>query len=183
MSRIGIKPIKIPSEVKVESRNGTIEVSGPKGKLSRNIPEGIMTEIDADLLNVKRSNDEKSIRALHGLTRSLIANMVTGVTDGFSISLEIVGVGYKAELAEKNKIKFSLGYSKQIEFPLPDGISAEIEDRGTKLIVMGIDKERVGETAARIRKLRKPDAYKGKGIKYKDEKLKLKPGKAGVKAE
>lgn len=183
MSRIGVRPIKIPSEVKVDSKNGTIEVSGPKGKLTRSIPPGITTEIEADVLYVKRSNDEKSIKALHGLTRSLIGNMVTGVTDGFSISLEIVGVGYKADLAGKNKINFSLGYSKQIEFPLPDGISAEVEDRGTKLSIMGIDKERVGETAARIRKLRKPDSYKGKGIKYKDEKLRLKPGKAGVKAE
>ncbi len=183
MSRIGKKPIVIPSEVKVESTNGTIEVSGPRGKLTRKIPEGIMTEIEADVLHVKRPNDEKSSKALHGLTRSLIANMVRGVTDGFSIHLEIVGVGYKADLAGKDRVNFSLGYSKQMEFALPDGISAEIEDRGTKLTLMGIDKERVGETAARIRKLRKPDAYKGKGIRYKDEKLKLKPGKAGVKAE
>ena len=182
MSRIGIKPIQIPKGVAVETRNGTVEVKGAKGKLSRRIPQGIKTEIDSGTIKVKRTNELKSTKALHGLTRSLLANMVTGVTEGFSVTLEIVGVGYKAELAGKNGITLSLGYSKPIQFSLPEGISAEIEERGTRVIIRGIDKGEVGETAARIRKLRKPDSYKGKGVRYLGEALKLKPGKAGAKA-
>jgi large subunit ribosomal protein L6 len=182
MSRIGIKSIQIPKGVSVEAKNGTIEVKGTKGKLSRRIPQGITTEIDSGVIKVERMNELKSTKALHGLTRSLLANMVTGVTEGFSITLEIVGVGYKAELKGENAITLSLGYSKPIEFLLPEGISAEAEERGTRLILRGIDKEKIGETAARIRKLRKPDSYKGKGIRYLGEILKLKPGKAGAKA-
>lgn len=182
MSRIGIKPIQIPKGVSVETRNGTLEVKGTKGKLSRRIPQGIKTEIDSGVIRVKRLNELKSTKALHGLTRSLLANMVTGVMEGYSVTLEIVGVGYKAELRGKNDITLSLGYSKPIEFSLPEGISAEVEERGTRVIIRGIDKEEVGETAARIRKLRKPDSYKGKGIRYLGEILKLKPGKAGAKA-
>jgi large subunit ribosomal protein L6 len=182
MSRVGIKPINIPEGVKVETKDVIVEVTGPKGKLSKSIPHGIKAEIDSGTIYVKRMSDEKKVKALHGLTRSLIANMVTGVTKGFSIDLEITGVGYKAELASKNILNLTLGYSNQVKFSLPEGITAEVEERGTKLVVNGIDKERVGETAARIRKLRKPDAYKGKGIRFKDERLRLKPGKAGVKA-
>lgn len=182
MSRVGIKPIQIPKGVSVESKNGTVEVKGDKGKLSRKMPQGIKTEIDSGVIRVKRMNELKSTRALHGLTRSMLANMITGVTEGFSITLEIVGVGYKAELAGKNAITLSVGYSKPVEFSLPDGISAQVEERGTRLIIRGINKEEVGETAARIRKLRKPDSYKGKGIRYLGEVLKLKPGKAGAKA-
>lgn len=182
MSRIGIKPIQIPKGVSVETRNGTIEVKGAKGKLSRRLPQGIKAEMDSGAIKVKRINELKSTKALHGLTRSLLANMVTGVMEGFSVTLEIVGVGYKAELAGKNAITLSLGYSKPIEFSLPEGISAEVEERGTRMIIRGIDKEEVGETAARIRKLRRPDSYKGKGIRYLGEILKLKPGKAGAKA-
>lgn len=182
MSRIGIKSIQIPKGVSVETRNGTIEVKGAKGKLSRRIPRGITTEIDSGVIKVERINELKSTKALHGLTRSLLANMVTGVMEGFSITLEIVGVGYKADLTGKNAITLTLGYSKPIEFSLPEGISAEVQERGTRLIIRGIDKEEVGETAARIRKLRKPDSYKGKGIRYLGEILKLKPGKAGAKA-
>jgi large subunit ribosomal protein L6 len=182
MSRIGIKPIQIPNGVSVETRNGTIEVKGDKGKLSRRVPQGIKTEIDSGVIKVKRMNELKSTKALHGLTRSLLANMVTGVMEGFSVTLEIVGVGYKAEPTGENTITLTLGYSKPIEFSLPEGISAEVEERGTRLIIRGIDKEEVGETAARIRKLRKPDSYKGKGIRYLGEILKLKPGKAGAKA-
>ena len=182
MSRIGIKPIQIPKGVSVETKNGTIEVKGAKGKLSRRIPQGISAEIDSGVIKVQRMNELKSTKALHGLTRSLLANMVTGVVDGFSVTLEIVGVGYKAELTSKEGISLSLGYSNPIQFALPEGISAEVEERGTRLIIKGIDKEEVGETAARIRKLRKPDSYKGKGIRYLGEILKLKPGKAGAKA-
>jgi large subunit ribosomal protein L6 len=182
MSRIGIKPVHIPKGVSVEAKNGTIEVKGAKGKLSKRIPHGIRTEVDSGGIKVKRINELKSTKALHGLTRSLLANMVTGVTEGFSVTLEIVGVGYKAEPAGKNAIILSLGYSKPIEFSLPESISAEIEERGTRVTIRGIDKEEVGETAARIRKLRKPDSYKGKGVRYLGEVLKLKPGKAGAKA-
>lgn len=182
MSRIGIKPIQIPKGVSVETKNGTIEVKGSKGRLSRSIPQGIEAEIESGVIKVKRINELKSTKALHGLTRSLVANMVTGVMEGFSITLEIVGVGYKAELTGKNAVTLTLGYSKPIKFSLPEGISADVEDRGTRLIIRGIDKEEVGETAARIRKLRKPDSYKGKGVRYLGEVLKLKPGKAGAKA-
>lgn len=182
MSRIGIKPIKIPSGVKVELNNGIVEISGSRGKISKTIPIGINTEIGDGMIIVKRTSDDKSVKALHGLTRSHLANMVNGVTDGFSITLEIVGVGYKAEILGKNKINFSLGYSKPVEFVLPEGISAEVEEKGTRLTIRGIDKDNIGQTAARIRKLREPDSYKGKGIRYSGEKLKLKPGKAGAKA-
>jgi large subunit ribosomal protein L6 len=182
MSRVGIKPIQIPKGVSVETRNGTIEVKGAQGKLTRKIPQGIKTEIDSGVIKVKRINELKSTKALHGLTRSMLANMVTGVTEGFSITLEIVGVGYKAELTGKNAVTLTLGYSKPFEFSLPDGISAQVEERGTRLTIRGIDKEQVGETAARIRRMRKPDSYKGKGIRYLGEVLKLKPGKAGAKA-
>lgn len=182
MSRIGIKSIKIPSGVSVEAKNGYVEVKGTKGKLSKRIPAGVTTEIDAGVIKVRRMNELKSTRSLHGLTRSLLANMVTGVTEGFSVTLEIVGVGYKAEMTGTNAIALSLGYSNPIGFSLPEGISAEVEERGTRLTIRGIDKEQVGETAARIRKLRKPDSYKGKGIRYQGESLKLKPGKAGAKA-
>lgn len=182
MSRVGIKPIQIPKGVSVETKNGTVEVKGAKGKLSRKIPQGIETEIDSGVIKVTRVNELKSTKALHGLTRSVLANMVTGVMEGFSITLEIIGVGYKAELTGKNAITLSLGYSTPIEFSLPEGISAQVEERGTRLIIRGIDKEEVGETAARIRKLRKPDSYKGKGIRYLGEVLRLKPGKAGAKA-
>ena len=182
MSRIGIKPIKIPSGVKVELNNGIVVISGSRGKISKTIPIGINTEIGDGMIIVKRTSDDKSVKALHGLTRSHLANMVNGVTDGFSITLEIVGVGYKAEILGKNKINFSLGYSKPVEFVLPEGISAEVEEKGTRLTIRGIDKDNIGQTAARIRKLREPDSYKGKGIRYSGEKLKLKPGKAGAKA-
>jgi large subunit ribosomal protein L6 len=181
MSRIGRKPISIPTGVKVELKNGLIEVSGPKGKLSKPIPQGIKARIEGNQVRVERTSDEKKSKALHGLTRALISNMILGVTEGFSRSLEIVGVGYKAELAGKNVIKFSLGYSNPVEFSLPQGISAVIEERGTRVLIQGIDKEVVGETAARIRRLRSPDSYKGKGIRYTGEMLKLKPGKAGAK--
>ena len=181
MSRIGRKPITIPDKVKLELKNGLIEVSGPKGKLSKPLPLGIEVTLDNGEVHVKRDSDEKEFRALHGLMRALITNMIVGVADGFSKSLDIVGVGYRAELLGKNALKFSLGYSHPVEFSLPDGISATLEERGTRLIIQGTDKELVGETAARIKRLRLPDSYKGKGIKYTNEQLRLKAGKAGAK--
>ncbi len=181
MSRIGRKPIKVPSGVKVGLNNGVVEVEGGKGKLSWDIPSGINAKLEEENLLIERDNDEKKVKALHGLARSIIANMVTGVSDGFSRTLEIVGVGYRAEAMGSSQIKFNLGYSNPVEFTIPDGISAEFEERGTRLILKGIDKQVLGQTAARIRELRPPDAYKGKGIRYSTEKLKLKPGKAGAK--
>ena len=142
----------------------------------------LFRSIGNDLIVVKRRSDDKSAKALHGLTRAHLANMVTGVTDGFSITLEIFGVGYRAEIVGKNKINFSLGYSRPVEFVLPEGISAEVEEKGTRLTIRGTDKDSIGQAAARIRRLREPDSYKGKGIRYSGERLKLKPGKAGAKA-
>ena len=181
MSRIGRKPIKVPSGVKIGLNNGVVEVEGGKGKLSWDIPSGINTKLEEENILVERDNDEKKVKALHGLARSIIANMVTGVSDGFSRTLEIVGVGYRAEAMGSSQIKFNLGYSNPVEFTIPEGISAEFEERGTRLILKGIDKQVLGQTAARIRELRPPDSYKGKGIRYSTEKLKLKPGKAGAK--
>ena len=181
MSRIGRKPITIPTGVNVNIKDGSIEVSGPKGKLSRRIPLGIEVKVDTTEIHVERKIDEKESRALHGLTRALVSNMVLGVIEGFSKSLDIVGIGYKAELIEKSTIKFSLGYSNPVEFSLPQGVTAVVEERGTRITIHGIDKEVIGETAARIKRLRPPDSYKGKGIRYRGEMLRLKPGKAGTK--
>jgi large subunit ribosomal protein L6 len=181
MSRIGRKPIKVPGGVKISLGKNMVQIEGAKGKLSWDIPEGINAKLEGEKILVDRGNDEKKVKALHGLTRAVISNMVTGVSEGFSRTLEIVGVGYRAEALGKNMLKFSLGYSNPVEFPLPDGVSAAVEERGTRLIIQGIDKQVVGQTAARIRELRPPDSYKGKGIRYSTEKMKLKPGKAGAK--
>ncbi len=180
MSRIGRKPIPVPDGVKVNFNDGLALVEGGKGKLSWNIPPGIIAKIEEDNILVERDNDEKRLKALHGLTRSLLSNMVAGVSEGFKITLEIVGVGYRVEDKGKDLV-FSLGYSNPIDYSLPQGVSSTIEERGTRLILEGIDKQLVGETAARIRKLRPPDAYKGKGVRYAGEILRLKAGKAGGK--
>lgn len=181
MSRVGRKPIKIPDNVNLEEKNRSLHIKGPKGELTVKIPQGIETKVVDGEIKIAREGDEKRLKAFHGLVRSLIDNSITGVTEGFSKTLEIVGTGYKAELIGKDKLKMSLGYSNPIEFILPEGIAAKIEERGTVLILESIDKQLVGETAARVRKLRLPDAYKGKGVKYKGERLRLKPGKAGAK--
>ncbi|MEM7007580.1 MAG: 50S ribosomal protein L6 [Thermodesulfobacteriota bacterium] len=180
MSRIGRKPIPVPDGVKVNFKDGLVLVEGGKGKLSWDIPTGIEAKLEENNVLIERHSDEKKLKALHGLTRSLISNMVTGVSTGFSITLEISGVGYRVESKGKG-LTFSLGYSNPIDYTLPEGVSSKIEERGTRLILEGIDKQLVGETAARIRKLRPPDAYKGKGVRYSDEILRLKPGKAGAK--
>jgi len=177
MSRIGRKPIPIPKEAKVELKNGTIIVKGPKGTLSRNILPGIEIAIEGDQLLVKRNGDDKKTRAYHGLMRTLINNMVEGVVKGYEKRLEIVGIGYRAEMKGKD-IVFYLGYSHPIFFKLPEGIQAEVE-RQNLVTVRGIDRELVGIVAAKIRALRKPDVYKNKGIKYVDEVLRKKAGKGG----
>jgi large subunit ribosomal protein L6 len=179
MSRIGKKPISIASGVKVTLDGQNIKVEGPKGKLERTIHEQVEIKVDADQLLVT-SRQESSNTALQGLSRSLIANMVDGVVNGFSKVLEINGVGYRAEM-KGSTLNLSLGYSHPIEYPLPKGISAEVDTKANRITVSGIDKEQVGATAAKIRSFREPEPYKGKGIKYLDERIVRKAGKTGAK--
>jgi large subunit ribosomal protein L6 len=180
MSRIGKKPIPIPQGVKVQVDNGTVRAEGPKGKLAQPIPALLSAKLDGAVLTIGRSDDDRKVRALHGLTRALVANMVAGVKDGFERKLEIVGIGYRAQMQGK-AIQLALGYSHPVIFPLPEGITAEI-DKQTAITMRGADKALIGETAAKLRGLRKPDPYKGKGIKYADEHIRRKVGKkAGAK--
>jgi large subunit ribosomal protein L6 len=178
MSRIGKLPIPVPSGVDVALEGRDVTVKGPKGTLSHTLPETIKVERSEDgTLSVRRPDDERESRALHGLTRSLVANMVTGVTDGYEKKLEIVGVGYRVTAKGQN-IELSLGYSHPILFEAPEGITFAVESP-TKFAVRGIDKQKVGEVAANIRKLRKPEPYKGKGVRYEGEHVRRKVGKAG----
>ncbi|MBF0644038.1 50S ribosomal protein L6 [Desulfuromonas acetoxidans] len=177
MSRIGKKPVVIPAGVKVDLKEDHIDVQGPKGKLARSIPNTVLVSMDADTINVEPVKTARRDTAMQGLYRSLIFNMVEGVTNGFSKVLEINGVGYRADV-KGSTLNLALGYSHPIEYPLPDGISVEVEKQ-TKLTVSGIDKELVGATAAKIRSFRGPEPYKGKGIKYADERILRKAGKAG----
>ena len=180
MSRIGKKPIPVPQGVKVAVEEGMVRAEGPKGKLSQSIPSSLSVTMESDVLTVARSSDHRNVRALHGLTRSLLANMVTGVKDGFERKLEIVGIGYRCQLQGK-ALQLALGYSHPVIFPLPDGIQAEVE-RQVSITLRGADKALLGQTAAKLRALRKPDPYKGKGIKYADEHIRRKVGKkAGAK--
>jgi large subunit ribosomal protein L6 len=179
MSRIGKKPISIASGIKVNVDGQTVKVEGPKGRLERVVHDQIEVKMEADQLTVASRSDQGKT-ALQGLTRSLIANMVDGVTSGFSKVLEINGVGYRAELKGK-VLNLSLGYSHPVEYPLPEGISAEVDAKANTITVLGIDKELVGATAAKIRSFRKPEPYKGKGIKYADERIMRKAGKTGAK--
>ena len=180
MSRVGRKPIPIPAGVTVKLEEGTVRADGPKGQLSQPIPTGLSASIDKNLLLIARESDARTLRALHGLTRSLVANMVNGVKDGFEKKLEIVGIGYRAQL-QGRAIQLALGYSHPVIFPLPEGITAEIE-RQVAITLRGADKALLGETAARMRQLRKPDPYKGKGIRYAGEVVRRKVGKkAGAK--
>jgi large subunit ribosomal protein L6 len=179
MSRIGNRIIPIPSGVKVNIAPGQVEVQGPKGKLASSVPAGIEFEMADGQLVAKRAAETKELRALHGLARSLVANAVKGVTQGFQKELEIVGIGFRAELKGKSVI-FNLGFSHPIDFQIPSGISIAVEKQ-TRLIVSGTDKQKVGQTAATIRSLRRPDPYKNKGIRYAGEVLKKKVGKTGAK--
>jgi large subunit ribosomal protein L6 len=180
MSRVGRKPIPIPQGVKVQVADGAVRAEGPKGTLSQPIPAPLSAKVDGNLLVIVRSDDDRRVRALHGLTRALVANMVSGVKDGFERKLEIVGIGYRAQMQGK-AIQLALGYSHPVIFPLPEGITAEI-DKQTAITLRGADKALLGQTAARLRGLRKPDPYKGKGIKYADEHIRRKVGKkAGAK--
>ncbi len=179
MSRIGNKPITLPMGVKYNVEGNTVLVEGPKGKVSALVAEGITLETNDGILNVKRTSDEKA--AVHGLTRALVYNAVQGVSKGWTRELDIVGIGYRAELKGKGMVVFTLGYSHPIEFPLPTGIEVAIDPKQTHLTVSGIDRQKVGQVAADMRSLRKPDPYKNKGVRYSDEKLKKKAGKTGAK--
>ena len=178
MSRIGKLPIAVPSGVLVTVDRSVVTVKGPKGELSHTVAEPIVVEQGDGQLEVKRPDDERRSKALHGLTRTLINNMVTGVTDGYEKKLEIVGVGYRVLSKGPTQLEFQLGYSHPITFNAPEGITFTVEGP-TKLGVQGIDKQLVGEVAANIRKLRKPEPYKGKGVRYAGEHVRRKVGKAG----
>ena len=179
MSRIGKLPVVVPSGVDVTVESSTVTVKGPKGTLSHTVAAPITVDrADDGALEVKRPDDERNSRSLHGLTRTLIANMVTGVTDGYEKKLEIVGVGYRVLSKGPTQLEFQRGYSHSITFNAPDGITFTV-DGPTRLGVQGIDKQLVGEVAANIRKLRKPEPYKGKGVRYAGEQIRRKAGKAG----
>ena len=180
MSRIGKLPIPIPQGVKIQVEGTTVRAEGPKGKLAQPVPTGLTPRVSDGTIVIERSGEDRRVRALHGLARALVANMVTGVKDGFERRLEIVGIGYRAQMQGKS-IQLALGYSHPVIFPLPDGVTAEI-DRQIAITLRGADKAVLGETAAKLRSLRKPDPYKGKGIRYAGEQVRRKVGKkAGAK--
>lgn len=179
MSRIGKKPISLPAGVKVTVDGNTVTVQGSKGTLIQTLPEGITINQEDNQLLVQRADDSKQQRAFHGLTRALIANMVEGVTNGFEKKLELVGVGYRAQMQGK-KLVISIGFSHPVEIDSPEGIEFEVP-APTRITIRGIDKQLVGNTAAHIRAIRKPEPYKGKGIKYENEYIRRKAGKAGAK--
>ena len=180
MSRIGKAPITVPGGVDVSLNHRTVVVKGPKGTLSRELPGSITVRLDEGQLFVERPDDETESRSLHGLTRTLVSNMVVGVTDGFSKELEIVGVGYRAEAQSPSRLKLALGFSHPVEVEAPEGITFEVP-APTRVIVRGIDKETVGQVAANIRSVRKPEPYKGKGVRYLGERILRKAGKTGKK--
>jgi large subunit ribosomal protein L6 len=179
MSRIGKKPIPLPKGVTVKIEGNTVAVQGPKGKLDTRLPAGIrMEQKNGDLVAI-RENDSQA--ALHGLVRALVNNAVEGVTKGWTRELEIVGIGYRAEMKGKGTVVFNLGYSHPIEYPLPSGIDVTVDAKQTRLTVTGIDRQKVGQVAAEMRGLRPPDPYKNKGVRYMGERLKKKVGKTGAK--
>ena len=178
MSRVGEKPIILPEGVKVQIEGNIFTVEGPKGRLTGEVPPGMKVEVGEKEIRVKRPSDKKFYRSLHGLSRSLLANMIEGVSKGFQKSLEIIGVGYKANL-KGDRLILSLGFSHPVEFPVPQGIEIKVE-KGTQITVSGADKGLVGEIASDIRALKLPEPYKGKGIRYKGEYIKRKVGKAAV---
>lgn len=180
MSRIGKAPISVPGGVDVTINGQTVTVKGPKGSLSRDIPGAITVRQDEGQLLVERPDDARENRSMHGLSRTLVNNMVVGVTDGFSKELEIIGVGYRAEALSPTSLRLALGFSHPVVMEAPDGITFEVPTQ-TRIIVKGIDKEVVGQVAANIRAVRKPEPYKGKGVRYLGEKVLRKAGKTGKK--
>ena len=179
MSRIGRLPIKIPDKVRVNAQPGLVNVEGPKGKVSQKLDREMKVTVDKAEIRVERPNDSRRARQLHGLTRTLVANMIQGVTTGFTRSLDISGVGYKAELKGKS-ITLSLGFSHPVDYPLPEGVTAEYDAKANRITVKGADKHQIGLVAAEIRKLRPPEPYKGKGVKYAEETIRRKQGKTGA---
>ncbi len=179
MSRIGKKPIAIPQGVKVAISGNVVAIQGPKGKLDTQVPPGIRVEQRDSTVVALRDNDSQA--ALHGLARALLNNAVEGVTKGWTRELEIVGIGYRAEMKGKGTVVFSLGYSHPIEYPLPSGVDCAVDPKQTRLTLTGIDRQKVGQVAAEMRALRPPDPYKNKGVRYAGERLKKKVGKTGAK--
>jgi large subunit ribosomal protein L6 len=179
MSRIGKQPITLPAGVKYAVEGNTVKVTGPKGSVDALLPQGIKLVEKDGILHAERENDSQA--AVHGLARALVFNAVQGVTVGWTKELDIVGIGYRAELKGKRTVVFTLGYSHPIEFPLPTGIDVEIDPKQLHVTIKGIDRQKVGQVAADMRSLRKPDPYKNKGVRYSDEKLKKKVGKTGAK--
>ena len=177
MSRIGRNPITVPASVNVDVAEGVVTVKGPNGTMSRIIPDGITITQEGDVLTVDRRNDETMYRSLHGLTRTLVSNMVVGVTDGWTRELEIIGVGYRAAAGAPGVLDLALGFSHPVKFTAPEGITFEVP-APTRVIIKGADKEVVGQVAASIRKIRKPEPYKGKGVRYLGERVVRKAGKA-----
>lgn len=180
MSRVGKMPIEIPSGTKVKVEDGVFTAQGPKGAVSEKIVEGTSVEVNGGVVSVKRQGDSGPDRARHGLMRALLSNAVEGVSRGFSKVLEINGVGYRAQLKGK-QVHLSLGYSHPIVFPVPEGVAVEVEERTNRITVSGPNRQQVGQIAAEIRSLRKPEPYKGKGIRYAGEVVRRKVGKAGAK--
>ena len=180
MSRIGKAPITVPGTVDVTIEGAFVTVKGPKGSLSRTVPGAISVRREEGTLLVERPNDERMNRALHGLTRTLVSNMVVGVTDGFAKELEIIGVGYRAEALTPTQLRLALGFSHPVIIDAPEGVTFDVPVQ-TRIIVRGIDKEVVGQVAANIRSVRKPEPYKGKGVRYLGEKVLRKAGKTGKK--
>ncbi len=176
MSRIGKTPIPLKEGVQVNCTDALVEVTGPKGTLHFELPRGIKLEEGENELNVRRSEDTKDLKAKHGLTRSIVANMVYGVSEGYKITLELQGVGYRAE-SSGQKLKLNIGYSHPVEYELPEEVSVAVQENG-QIVLEGCDKQAVGQTAAKIRAIRPPDAYKGKGIRYSGEEVSLKEGKS-----
>lgn len=183
MSRVGKLPIPVPPKVQIALASGQVTIKGPKGEIQQAYREGVKVELKDGALSVSRDNDEPQTRALHGLYRALLANHVKGVMDGYRRELEVVGVGYKIEANGKEAVRLSLGFSHVIDYAIPAGISYEIpaDSKGTKLIISGADRQLVGQVAAEIRALRKPEPYKGKGVRYTGEKVRQKAGKSGGK--
>lgn len=179
MSRIGRKPVAFPKGVKISEDAGIVKVEGPKGTLSSKLPEGITMVLSEENLVIERKSDERIARSYHGLARTLIGNMVTGVSTGFVRNLEISGVGYRAEI-EGTNLKLALGFSSPVQYVIPEGIDVKV-DKQTNIIISGIDKQLVGRVAAEIRSLKKPEPYKGKGIKYSGEYIRRKAGKSAAK--
>src|SRR5579883_2892462 len=179
MSRIGKKPIPLPKGVTYAVEGNTVRVKGPKGEVVTHMPNGVRLEQNNGNLVVVRDDDSKA--AVHGLVRALVNNSVEGVTKGWTKELDIVGIGYRAEMKGKGVVVFTLGYSHPIEFPLPTGVEVAVDPKQTHLTISGVDRQKVGQVAADMRELRKPDPYKNKGVRYSDEKLKKKAGKTGAK--